>query len=103
MVDNFYHAWQTAAMALNIKNREVERLASEVADLTGESKTEAIRRALEERRGRLVMRVVRRDRRAEILDFLAREVWPLADKRQLGRHLTRREEDKILGYGKDGI
>jgi hypothetical protein len=49
------------------------------------------------------MRVVRRDRRAEILDFLAREVWPLADKRQLGRHLTRREEDKILGYGKDGI
>lgn len=34
-------------MALNIKNREVERLAAEIAALTGESKTEAIRRALE--------------------------------------------------------
>ena len=37
-------------MALNIKNADVERLATEVARLTGESKTEAIRRALEERR-----------------------------------------------------
>jgi len=33
-------------MALNIKNPEVERLAADVARLTGESKTEAIRRAL---------------------------------------------------------
>jgi len=38
-------------VALNIKNDEVERLAADVARLTGESKTEAIRRALEERRG----------------------------------------------------
>ena len=35
-------------MPLNIKNAEVERLAAEVSRLTGESKTEAIRRALEE-------------------------------------------------------
>ena len=40
-------------MALNLKNAEVERLAAEVARLTGESKTEAIRRALDERRQRL--------------------------------------------------
>ena len=40
-------------MPLNIKNSEVERLAAEVARLTGESKTEAIRRALDERRRRL--------------------------------------------------
>jgi hypothetical protein len=40
-------------MALNLKNAQVERLAAEVAKLTGESKTEAIRRALEERRRRL--------------------------------------------------
>ena len=90
-------------MALNIKNREVERLASDVAGLTGETKTEAIRRALEERRSRLAMRVVRRNRRGEILDFLSREVWPLAGRGQLGRRLTRREEDRILGYGKDGV
>jgi hypothetical protein len=40
-------------MALNLKNPEVERLAAEVARLTGESKTEAIRRSLEECRQRL--------------------------------------------------
>jgi Rv0623-like transcription factor len=37
-------------MALNIKNPEVERLAQEVASLAKETKTEAIRRALMERR-----------------------------------------------------
>src|SRR5438128_12697313 len=52
-------------MALNIKNRNVEQLAAEVARLAGESKTEAVRRALEERRERLAFRVVRRDRTAE--------------------------------------
>ena len=40
-------------MALNIKNADVERLAEELARLTGESKTEAIRKALDERRRRL--------------------------------------------------
>ena len=40
-------------MPLNIKNLEVERLAEEIARLTGESKTEAVRKALEERRTRL--------------------------------------------------
>jgi hypothetical protein len=36
-------------MALNIKNVEVERLAEEFARFAGETKTEAVRRALEER------------------------------------------------------
>jgi antitoxin VapB len=36
-------------MALTIRNREVERLAEEVARLAGETKTEAIRKALEMR------------------------------------------------------
>jgi antitoxin VapB len=37
-------------MALNLKNDEVERLAADVAAMTSESKTEAIRRALMERK-----------------------------------------------------
>lgn len=40
-------------MGLNIKNREVEELAGQVALATGETKTEAIRKALLERRDRL--------------------------------------------------
>ena len=54
-------------MALNIKNREVERLANEAGRLAGETKTETIRRALEERLARLRLRVVRRDREADAL------------------------------------
>jgi antitoxin VapB len=44
-------------MALNIKHDEVERLVEEISSRTGESKTEAVRRALEERRDRLVYRL----------------------------------------------
>ena len=47
-------------MALNIKNPEVESLATELAGVTGESKTEAIRQALVERRARLRFRSDRR-------------------------------------------
>ena len=39
-------------MALHIKNADIERLAEELARLTGESKTETIRKALDERRRR---------------------------------------------------
>ncbi len=89
-------------MALNIKNAEVARLAAEVARLTGESKTEAIRRALEERRQRL--RLVSTDnRRTRVLRFLKKKVWPTLPKAQLGRRLSRAEEDDILGYGPGGV
>jgi antitoxin VapB len=90
-------------MALNIKNLAVERLAADVASLAGETKTEAIRRALEERKARLTLRVVRKDRRAQILGFLQREVWPAVPKGQLGRRLTRRQEDALLGFGPEGV
>lgn len=89
-------------MALNIKNAEVERLAAEVARLTGESKTEAIRRALDERRRRL-KGTSPGDRRARVLTFLKKKVWPAIPKEQLGRRLTREEEDAILGYGPTGV
>jgi len=90
-------------MALNIKDREAERLAAEVAAMTGESKTRAIRVALEERKQRLAMRVVRRDRGTAIRRFLAEAVWPRIPRRVLGRRTTRREREAILGYGSDGV
>ncbi len=90
-------------MALNIKNLEVERLAEETSRLTGETKTESIRKALEERLARLRLRVVRRDREADILRYLERDVWPAVPRKALGRPLSRREEDRILGYGPEGV
>jgi antitoxin VapB len=90
-------------MALNIKNSEVERLAAEVAKLTGENKTEAIRRALQERKDRLAFRVVRKDRRGDLLRFLERAVWSRVPRRLMGRRMSRKEEDAILGYGSRGV
>ena len=89
-------------MALNIKNSEVERLAGEVARLTGESKTEAIRRALEERRARLKS-ASHSSRRARVIRFLEKKVWPGLPQNEKGRRLTRAEEDDILGYGPGGV
>ena len=89
-------------MPLNLKNADVERLATEVAELTGESKTEAIRKALEERRRRLKGASVS-ERRERALRFLKTKVWPEIPRKQLGRRLSRREEDEILGYGPGGV
>ena len=89
-------------MALNIKNPEVERLATELATLTGESKTEAVRRALEERKARVAQGVVR-PRRERLLAFLEEEVWPSVPEEELGRRLSREEEDALLGYGPQGL
>ena len=89
-------------MALNLKNAAVERLADEVARLTGESKTEAIRRALEERRRRLKGPSLEQ-RRTRVLGLLEKKVWPTLPEGERGRRLTRAEEDDILGFGPDGV
>ena len=89
-------------MALNLKNPEVERLATEIARLTGESKTEAIRRALEERRVRLKGPAIE-ERKKRLLRFLRTRVWTTIPKDQLGRRLSQAEEDAILGFGPEGV
>ncbi len=90
-------------MSLNLKNPEVERLAAEVATMAGETKTEAVRRALEERRERLRFRIARRDRAGDVLRFLEREVWPLLQGERLGRAPTKNERESMLGYGDHGV
>lgn len=89
-------------MALNIKNAAVERLAEDVARLANETKTEAIRRALEERRARLAVEAVDVDRGQRIRAFLCAEIWPQVPRKERGRRLTRKQEDAILGFGPDG-
>lgn len=90
-------------MALNIKDRETERLAAEVASLTGESKARAVKIALQERKQRLAVRATRRDRRQELLRFLEEEVWPQVPGHLRGRRLGRGEREAILGYGRAGV
>lgn len=90
-------------MALSIKSPEVEKLVEALAEMTGESKTEAVRRALVERSERLSLQRGRRERGSDFLRYLEEEVWPKAPAGQLGRRLSREEEDEILGYGPEGV
>ena len=90
-------------MALNIKNPEVERLVDEVVAVTGESKTEAIRQALAERKARLRLRINSSARSRQVRRFLEREVWSRVPEDQRGRAPSREEREAILGYGETGV
>jgi antitoxin VapB len=89
-------------MALNIKDDETERLAKEIAALTGESKTGAIRTALRERRERLALQRTAGDRERALRALLAEEIWPLLPTSTVGQAPSAEEQDAILGYGPEG-
>ncbi|MCY4636751.1 MAG: type II toxin-antitoxin system VapB family antitoxin [Acidobacteria bacterium] len=82
-------------MALNIRNAETERLAADLALLTGRTKTEAVTEALRDRLERL-----RRERSgrslADELDDIGRRCARLPV-------LDGRSADEILGYDEHGI
>lgn len=90
-------------MALNIKNDKVEQLAEEISQMTGETKTAAILRALEERKQRLALVPSAERRLAQTLDFLEKEVWSNIPRKFLGRRVTKKEREEILGYGRGGF
>ena len=89
-------------MALNIKDPETERLAAEVAGITGESKTAAVRTALRERRQRLRRRETAAEREARLLRFLETEIWPHIPPDVRGTRITKAEREEILGIGPEG-
>ena len=64
-----------------------------------EPKAEAARQAPVEQEAR----VQARDRKESLIEFMEREVWPNMPPSELGRTLTREEEDEILGFGSDGV
>lgn len=82
-------------MALNLKNIEAERLAAEVAELAGETLTQAVIEALRQRRAALLRERQRRARLSDVRDFLEREVWSLPTVPAL-------PDADLLGYGPSG-
>jgi len=89
---------------MNIKNKKIEQLAEELAQVTGESKTAVILRALEERRERVMRQSTEgRPRLAQVLDFLENEIWPNIPRKHRGRPTAKRERERILGYGREGV
>lgn len=83
-------------VALNIKNEEAERLAAEVASLSGSSLTQAVISALRTRRDLLLAQRKREKGVAQARAFLQREFWGRAN---VGAALT---DDELLGYGDSG-
>jgi antitoxin VapB len=82
-------------MALSIKSIEVERLAREIAEKTGESLTGAIQKALEERWDRL-----QKQRRSQILAGQLEEILRRVDQLPV---LDPRSPNEILGYDEHGL
>ncbi len=82
-------------MAINIRNPETERLASELAELTGETKTEAVTVALRDRLAR-VKRMRSKRRLSDELDQIALHcaALPVLDSRR---------PEEILGYDELGL
>jgi antitoxin VapB len=90
-------------VALNIKDPETEQLATEVAAMTGESKTGAIRTALRERRERLALQHAAGDRERALRTLLEKEIWPSLPDEMVGRAPSVEEQDAVLGYGREGV
>lgn len=94
-------------MALNIKDRETEALVAEIAALTGETKTGAVRQAARERLERLRLQHGRPNPKKDAESFrrwLETEIWPLIPDDVLGgKPMTKAEREEILGYGPGGV
>lgn len=82
-------------MALNLRNSETERLAAELARQTGETKTEAVTKALRDRLER-VRRERSRKRLADQLEEIAEHCAQLPV-------LDARPADEILDYDGRGL
>lgn len=104
-------------MALNDKDKETEALVSKIASLTGETETEALRRAAAERLERLERgrsqggrfsggRRLDYDPRQDAETFhywLETEIWPLLKEENRGKPITKAEREELLGYGPGGV
>jgi len=82
-------------MALNIRNLEAEQLAAELSIQTGESKTDAVIKALRDRLAR-----VRRERSKRPL---VQELAEIADHCASLPVLDNRSAEEILGYDERGL
>jgi antitoxin VapB len=82
-------------MPINIKDPATEKLVRELAALTGEAVTTAVRRAAEERLQRVRQRRAGRSLTAEMLE-IGRRCASLPD-------LDTRTAEEILGYDEIGL
>ena len=81
-------------MSLNIKDPETDRLARELAEKTGESITQAVKTALEER-------LKRESSKANV--GLAEQLMEISRRASKLPRLTDKTPDEIIGYDDAGL
>ena len=82
-------------MALNIRNQRAESLALSVIQLTGETKTQAVTQALQERLDRLQAK----NKKSSLVD----DILEIGRQCDMLPELDNRTADEILGYDEDGL
>ena len=91
-------------MALSIRDRETDRLARELAALTGETMTGAIRTSLEERLARLEERLAREKRRRDAdIERRRKAINAIVERFAKLPVLDDRSPEEILGYDENGL
>lgn len=90
-------------MDFHIEDTETEKLAAEVAEMTGTAKTDAVREALREKKERLELRSSRKERPRSMQEWLEKEIWPRIPEEERGKPLTKKEVEDILGFGPGGV
>jgi antitoxin VapB len=82
-------------MALSIKNPEVDRLARELAEATGENITEAISRALKER--------LERETGKRHTNRMHDEIKRIQERIARLPRLDKRSDEELVGYDEQGL
>ena len=82
-------------MAISIKNDEADLLARELAELTGESLTQAILNALRER--------LERQRILAARNNFYSEIQRIQEDYRSSPRMDERTAEEILGFGEDGM
>ena len=80
-----------------------EAEAELLARLAGETKTEAIRQALLARYEGLTAKGSGLHRGRRLAVFLERRAWPLLPAGKANKPLSKKERERILGYGPEGV
>jgi len=83
------------SVPLNIKDAEVYQLAREVADLTGETLTDAVRHSLQER--------LQREQRARPDPQWIEKLREISDRCAARPVLDPRSDDELVGYDEFGV
>ena len=79
---------------INLKSDRVATLLEQITQRTGETKIDAVTKALEER----LQELEAKDRAARTLTWLKTTVWPNLPETERGKAPSKEEQEELLGF-----